>query len=74
MRAEREREAADERARGEEAAQRVRALADRTVVELVSDARREAEIMPVVRRTRSATRSLPTHLGQIRSSSSSIAR
>ena len=39
MRAEREREAADERARGEEAAQRVRALADRTVVELVSDAR-----------------------------------
>ena len=44
MRAEREREAADERARGQEAAQRVRALADRTVVELVSEARREAEI------------------------------
>lgn len=44
MRAEREREAADEIARGEEAAQRVRAQADRTVVELVSDARREAEI------------------------------
>ncbi len=44
MRAEREREATDERARGEEAAQRVRALADRTVVELVSDANREAEI------------------------------
>lgn len=44
MRAEREREAADEIARGEEAAQRVRALADRTRVELVSDARREAEI------------------------------
>ncbi|MGB7242045.1 MAG: protease modulator HflC [Sulfitobacter sp.] len=44
MRAEREREATDERARGNEAAQRVRALADRTVVELVSDARREAEI------------------------------
>lgn len=44
MRAEREREAADEIARGEEAAQRVRALADRTVVELVSDARRQAEI------------------------------
>ncbi len=39
MRAEREREAADEIARGKEAAQRVRALADRTVVELVSDAR-----------------------------------
>ena len=44
MRAEREREAADEIARGKEAAQRVRALADRTVVELVSAARREAEI------------------------------
>jgi len=34
MRAEREREAADEIARGDEAAQRVRAQADRTVVEL----------------------------------------
>ncbi|MBF9031416.1 protease modulator HflC [Rhodobacterales bacterium HKCCE3408] len=45
MRAEREREATDERARGEEAAQRVRAQADRTVVELVSDAEREAEII-----------------------------
>jgi modulator of FtsH protease HflC len=45
MRAEREREATDERARGEEAAQRVRAQADRTVVELVSDAQREAEII-----------------------------
>ena len=33
MRAEREREAADEIARGNEAAQRVRAQADRTVVE-----------------------------------------
>jgi modulator of FtsH protease HflC len=44
MRAEREREAADEIARGEEAAQRVRALADRTVVELESEARRESEI------------------------------
>jgi len=44
MRAEREREAADERARGEEAAQRIRAQADRTVVELTSDAGREAEI------------------------------
>ncbi|MGO4916489.1 protease modulator HflC [Pseudogemmobacter sp. W21_MBD1_M6] len=44
MRAEREREAADEIARGEEAAQRVRAQADRTVVELVSDAKRQAEI------------------------------
>ena len=45
MRAEREREATDERARGEEAAQRVRAQADRTVVELVSEAGREAEIV-----------------------------
>ncbi|GFE48758.1 protein HflC [Roseobacter cerasinus] len=45
MRAEREREAADEVARGEEAAQRVRALADRTVVELTSDATREADII-----------------------------
>ncbi len=44
MRAEREREAADEIARGNEAAQRVRAQADRTVVELVSDAERQAEI------------------------------
>lgn len=45
MRSEREREATDERARGAEAAQRVQALADRTVVELVSDAQREAEII-----------------------------
>lgn len=44
MRAEREREAADEIARGEEAAQRVRAQADRTVVELVSEAQKEAEV------------------------------
>ncbi|ANB39533.1 protease modulator HflC [Rhodovulum sulfidophilum] len=45
MRAEREREAADEIARGDEAAQRIRAQSDRTVVELVSDARRESEII-----------------------------
>jgi len=45
MRAEREREAADERARGSEAAQRVRALADRTVTELVSSAQRDSEIV-----------------------------
>ncbi len=45
MRAEREREATDERARGNEAAQRVRAQADRTVVELTSEAAREAEII-----------------------------
>jgi membrane protease subunit HflC len=45
MRAERQREAADEIARGGEAAQRVRATADRTVVELTSDARRQAEVI-----------------------------
>ncbi|EPX86504.1 protease FtsH subunit HflC [Rubellimicrobium thermophilum DSM 16684] len=44
MRAEREREAADEIARGNEAAQRVRALADRTVMETISEAEREAQI------------------------------
>ena len=44
MKAEREREAADEIARGNEAAQRVRAQADRTVIELTSQARSEAEI------------------------------
>lgn len=44
MRAEREREAADEIARGNEAAQRVRATADRTQVEIVSEAKRESEI------------------------------
>ena len=45
MRAERVREATDERARGQEAAQRIRAQADRTVVELVSDANRQSEIV-----------------------------
>ncbi|MDG1279730.1 MAG: protease modulator HflC [Pseudorhodobacter sp.] len=45
MRAEREREAADEIARGNEAASRVRAAADRTVVELTSQARKEAEVI-----------------------------
>ncbi|NHF72604.1 protease modulator HflC [Paracoccus xiamenensis] len=45
MRAERQREAADEIARGNEAARRVRAAADRTVVELTSEARRNAEII-----------------------------
>lgn len=45
MRAEREREATDERARGKEAAQRIMAQADRTVVELVSDASRQSEII-----------------------------
>ncbi|WP_226621060.1 protease modulator HflC [Alloyangia pacifica] len=45
MRAEREREAADEIARGNEAAQRVRALADRTVVETQSEANRDGDII-----------------------------
>ena len=45
MRAERQREAADEVARGNEAAQRVRASADRTVVELTSEARKNAEVV-----------------------------
>lgn len=45
MQAEREREAADERARGQEAAQRVRAQADRTAVEIVSEAERDANII-----------------------------
>ena len=45
MRAEREREAADEIARGGEAASRVRASADRAVVELTSGARRQAEVV-----------------------------
>lgn len=45
MKAERDREAADERARGNEAAQRIRAGADRTVIELVSEAQRESQII-----------------------------
>ncbi len=45
MQAEREREATDERARGQEAAQKVRAQADRTAVELVSEAQRDSEII-----------------------------
>ncbi|GLS87960.1 protein HflC [Cypionkella aquatica] len=45
MRAERDREAADEIGRGNEAAQRVRATADRSVVEVVSEARKQAEIV-----------------------------
>ncbi|PID36657.1 MAG: HflC protein [Rhodobacterales bacterium] len=45
MRAERQREAADEIARGKEAAQRLRATADRTVVETVSEAQKLAEIV-----------------------------
>jgi membrane protease subunit HflC len=45
MRAERQREATDEIARGNEAAQGVRAAADRTVIEVTSEARRDAEII-----------------------------
>jgi membrane protease subunit HflC len=45
MKAEREREAADERARGNEAAQRVRAQADRTALEIVSEADRDGRII-----------------------------
>ena len=45
MKAERQREAADEIARGNEAAQKVRAQADRTVVETTSEARKTAEIV-----------------------------
>ena len=45
MIAEREREAIDERARGQEAAQRVRASADRTYEELLAEARRDARII-----------------------------
>ena len=45
MKAEREREAADERARGQEGAQRLRAQADRTAIEIVSEAERDAQIV-----------------------------
>jgi len=45
MNAEREREAADERARGKERAQEVRATADREAVELVSEAERRANVI-----------------------------
>ena len=45
MKAEREREAADERARGNEAAQRLRAQADRTAIEIVSEADRDANVI-----------------------------
>lgn len=45
MNAERQREARDERARGDERAREVRARAERQAVELVSDAERKAEII-----------------------------
>jgi membrane protease subunit HflC len=45
MQAEREREAADERARGQEAAQRLRAQADRTAIEITSEAERDANVI-----------------------------
>ena len=45
MQAERERLATDERARGNEAAQKVRAQADRTALELVSTSQRDSDII-----------------------------
>ncbi len=45
MSAERKQEAADERARGNEAARRITAAAEREAVQTVSDARRQAEII-----------------------------
>ena len=45
MNAERQREARDERARGDERAQEVQSKADREAVELVSDAQRKSEII-----------------------------
>jgi membrane protease subunit HflC len=45
MKAERAREAADERARGREAAQKLRAEAERQAVELVSEAQKKSEII-----------------------------
>lgn len=45
MNAERQREAADERARGKERAQEVRATADREAVELVSEAQRASSVI-----------------------------
>lgn len=45
MRAEREREAADEIARGNEAAQKLRAEANRSAVEITSEARKQAEVI-----------------------------
>jgi membrane protease subunit HflC len=45
MQAERQREAEDERARGREAATRVQSQADRTAVEIVSEAQRESDII-----------------------------
>ncbi len=45
MQAERQRLATDERARGNEAAQKVRALADRSSLELVSTSQRDADII-----------------------------
>jgi len=45
MQAEREREAADEIARGKEAAQKIRASADRTAVELTSEAQKKADMI-----------------------------
>ena len=45
MQAEREREAEDERARGREAATRIRSQAERTATEIVSEAQRDADVI-----------------------------
>lgn len=45
MKAEREREAADEIARGKEAAQKIRATADRSALELTSEAQKQADVV-----------------------------
>ena len=72
MRAEREREAADEIARGEEAARRsvprLTAHRSRSFPRLKSRPR-----LPGARQMRGAMRSLPMHSGRIRSSSTSTA-
>ncbi len=74
MNAEREREAADERARGKERAQEIRATADREAVELVSDAQRARPRSSAARPMPSATTSMPAPTARTRSSSPSTAR
>ena len=74
MKAEREREAADERARGNEAAQRVRAQADRTAIEIVSEAERDAQIIRGEARRRAQPHPRRGLSAPTRSSSPSCAR
>lgn len=73
MRAEREREAADQIARGNERAQEIRAEADRKRVETVSEAQREADIIRG-EADAAVTRSSPKPMARIRSSSTSTGR